>query len=168
VEGLLVHLSDAAVVVEAGMPSVAAAVADPNGERAARHRAAGFPPEEVYDRITRAAPATLGAPCAALSFIDVDRQFFKSTGGMGVSSTEERQTPLERSISQYAVANGRPSILEGVRIDPVFKNHLAVLDGTIVAYLGMPLADHGGNAVGTLCLRRQAAAVEHRPHPSSY
>ncbi len=153
VEELLAHLSDSAVVLGTGMPSVVAVVADP--ERLRALHATGLldsPPEEVYDQITRAAAAALDAPYAALSFIDVDRQFFKSTVGMDGTSPEQRQTPLERSISQYAVANGTPLILEDARLDPVFKNHPAVLDGSVVAYLGMPLADHDGNAVATLCV----------------
>jgi GAF domain-containing protein len=153
VEELLAHLSDSVVFAETGMPSVAASIADPDRLRALH--ATGLldsPPEEVYDRITRAAAAALDAPYAAVSLIDVDRQFLKSTVGMGGLSPEERQTPLERSVCQYAVANGTPLILEDARIDPVFKNHPAVLDGTVVAYLGMPLADHEGNAVGTLCV----------------
>jgi GAF domain-containing protein len=34
----------------------------------------------------------------------------------------------------------------------VFKNHPAVRDGTLVAYLGIPLIDGNGNAIGTLCV----------------
>ena len=55
-------------------------------------------------------------------------------------------------MCQYAVANGSPLILEDARADPVFKNHPAVLDGTLVAYLGIPLIDSHGNGIGTLCV----------------
>jgi GAF domain-containing protein len=150
---LLAHLSDAGVLTEAAMPTVSAVIADP--ERLRALRATGLldsPPEEVYDRITRAAAAALDVPFAAMSLIDVDRQFLKSTVGMGGTSPEERQTTLERSVCQYAVANGAPLILEDARTDPVFKNHPAVVDGSLVAYLGIPLADKDGNVVGTLCV----------------
>ena len=43
-------------------------------------------------------------------------------------------------------------ILEDARTHPIFKNHPAVLDGSVVAYLGIPLMDHDHNAVGTLCV----------------
>lgn len=153
IKELLVHLSDSGVFAETEMPDVTAAITDPNRLRSLY--ATGLldsPPEAVYDRITRAAADALDAPHAALSLIDVDRQFFKSSVGMGGTSAQETQTPLELSVCQYAVANGAALILEDARVDPVFKNHPAVRDGTVVAYLGIPLMDHDGNAIGTLCV----------------
>ncbi|MCW2564968.1 MAG: Histidine kinase [Mycobacterium sp.] len=150
---LMAHLSESGAFAETTMPSTSAAITDPDRLRSLY--ATGLldsPPEEVYDRITRAAAAALDAPCAAVSLIDVNRQFYKSTFGMGGTSREERQTPLARSVCQYAVANGAPLILEDARIDPVFKNHPAVLDGSVVAYLGIPLVDHERNAIATLCV----------------
>ena len=153
VEELLAHLSTTGVFAESAMPNVTAAVTDP--ERLRALYATGLldsPPEEVYDRITRAAADALDAPHALVSLVDADRQFFKSASGLEIASPEERQTPLERSVCQYAVANGAPLILEDARADPVFKNHPAVRDGTVVAYLGIPLIDQRGNAIGTLCV----------------
>lgn len=153
VEELLGHLSEAGVFAETAMPNVTVAVADPDRLRALY--ATGLldsPPEEVYDRITRAAADALDAPHALVSLVDSDRQFFKSAAGLDIGSPEERQTPLEKSVCQYAVANGAPLILEDARADPIFKNHPAVRDGTVVAYLGIPLVDQHGNAIGTLCV----------------
>lgn len=153
IEDLMAHLSDSDVFAEAAMPSTSAAITDP--DRLAALYATGLldsPPEEVYDRITRAAADALNAPFASLTLLDIDRQFFKSTVGLSISTPEERQTPLERSVCQYTVANSAPFILEDARLDPVFKNHPAVRDGTVVAYLGIPLIDHDGNAIGTLCV----------------
>lgn len=153
VEDLLGHLSSAGVFAETAMPSVTTAVTDPDRLRALH--ATGLldsSPEEVYDRITRAAADALDAPQALVSLVDADRQFFKSAAGLEISSPEERQTPLDRSVCQYAVANGVPLILEDARADPIFKNHPAVRDGTVVAYLGIPLIDQSGNAIGTLCV----------------
>ncbi|GJF11983.1 hypothetical protein NGTWS0302_19630 [Mycolicibacterium cyprinidarum] len=150
---LLTHLADNGVFSEAAMPSVIAALTDP--ERLRALHATGLldsPPEAAYDRITRAAADALNAPHAALSLIDVDRQFFKSKVGMGGMSAKERQTPLDRSVCQYAVANGASLILEDARVDNVFKNHAAVRDGSLVAYLGVPLMDQDRNAIGTLCV----------------
>ncbi|WP_197374929.1 GAF domain-containing protein [Mycolicibacterium baixiangningiae] len=152
VEELMAHLNACKVFAETAMPSVEAEITDP--ARLQALYATGLldsPTEEAYDRITRAAAAALDAPSAAVSLIDVDRQFFKSSVGMGTSD-EQRQTPLDRSICQYAVANGAALLLEDARTDPVFRNHPAVLDGTVVAYLGIPLIDREDNAVGTLCV----------------
>ncbi|BBX50962.1 hypothetical protein GCM10009645_42920 [Mycolicibacterium poriferae] len=152
-EELMSHLAEAAVFADSSLPNVSAAINDPDRLRALH--ATGLldsPVEEVYDRITRAAAQALDAPHALVSLVDADRQFFKSSAGLGELTKEERQTPLNRSVCQYAVANGVPLILEDARADPVFKNHPAVLDGTLVAYLGIPLIDGDSNAIGTLCV----------------
>jgi hypothetical protein len=151
---LLEHLSETGVLDSDSMPDVSAVVTDP--DRLAALRETGLldsPVEAVYDRITRAAADALDAPFSTISLIDANRQFFKSTVGMGdVSVPENRETTLEYSICQYAVADGTPLILEDARADPVFKNHPAIRSGAIVAYLGIPLVDHEGHAIGTLCV----------------
>ncbi len=150
---LMDHLAVSGAFAETTMPSTSAALTDPQRLRALY--ATGLldsPPEAVYDRITRAAADALDAPSAAVSLIDVDRQFFKSTVGMKADTPQERQTTLDRSVCQYAVANGTTLILEDARMHPVFRNHPVVRDGSVVAYLGAPLADADGNAIGTLCV----------------
>jgi hypothetical protein len=150
---LLARLSKSEVLAHDEMPNVAAALADPDRLRALyATELLDSPPEEMYDRITRAAASALDAPHAAVSLIDVDRQFFKSMVGMGDGSGQDRQTPLELSLCQYAVANGAPLILQDARLDPVFKNHPVVRAGAVAAYLGIPLTDHDGNSIGTLCV----------------
>jgi GAF domain len=153
IEELYAHISSSKAFAEAGLPDTSATVHDP--ERLRSLYATGLldsPIEDAYDRITRAAAAALDVPHAAVSLIDVDRQFFKSTVGMGGPSQEERETPLDRSVCQYAIANSAPLSIEDARLDPIFKNHPAVLDGTLVSYLGIPLMDGKQNAVGTLCV----------------
>ena len=153
VADLMDHLSASGVFAGTDMPSVSTVIADPDRLRALY--ATGLldsPTEELYDRITRAASEALNTPFSCMTLVDVDRQFFKSEVGLGCDITGERQTPLERSMCQYAVANGQSLILEDARLDPVFKNHPAVEDGTLVSYLGIPLTDFEGHAVGTLCV----------------
>ncbi len=151
---LLAHLSDSGVLEADAMPDVISVIADPERLRAVR--ATGLldsPVEETYDRITRAAADALDAPSSAISLIDIDRQFFKSSLGMGdTSDPENRQAPLDQSICQYTVADGHALVLEDARSDPVFMKHPVVRSGAVVAYLGIPLIDHDGHAVGTLCV----------------
>jgi hypothetical protein len=151
---LLDHLTESGVLDSDAMPDVSAAVADPDRLRSLRETGLlDSPAEAVYDRITRAAADALDAPFSAVSLVDTDRQFFKSTVGMGdMSDPQNRQTPIDQSICQYAVADGTPLVLEDARNDPVFKNHPVVRSGAIAAYLGIPLIDHGGHAIGTLCV----------------
>ncbi|MDY6999841.1 MAG: GAF domain-containing protein [Actinomycetota bacterium] len=152
-EEMVSHLAEAGVFTDPSTPDVSAAIADPGRLRALH--ATGLldsPVEEVYDRITRAAAQALDAPHALVSLVAADRQFFKSAAGLGELTEPERQTPLDRSVCQYAVANGAPLLIEDARTDPLFQNHPAVVDGTVVAYLGIPLTDGDGNAIGTLCV----------------
>lgn len=151
---LLEHLAETGVLDSDSMPDVSAVIADP--DRLAALRETGLldsPVEAVYDRITRAAADALDAPFSAVSLIDANRQFFKSTVGMGdMSVPEDREVTLDQSICQYAVADRAPLVLEDARADPVFKNHPVVRSGAIAAYLGIPLVDHEGHAIGTLCV----------------
>ena len=41
---------------------------------------------------------------------------------------------------------------EDARSDPVFTKHPVVRSGGIVAYIGIPLTNHDGHAIGTLCV----------------
>jgi len=153
VDDLVTRLTNAGLYTNGAMPNVSEVINDPDRLRALHDTGLlDSPPEAVYDRITRAAADALDAPFSAVSLIDVDRQYFLSDVGIGGTRPEERQTPLDRSVCQYAVANGTPLVLEDARIDPLFKNHPAVLDGTVRSYLGIPLSDHDGNAIGTLCV----------------
>ena len=151
---LLEHLSESGVLDSDSMPDVAAAITDP--DRLNTLRATGLldsPVEAVYDRITRAAADALDAPFSVVTLIDADRQFFKSSVGMGdMSVPENRETTLDQSLCQYAVADRAPLVLEDARADPIFKNHPVVRSGAIAAYLGIPLIDEGGHAIGTLCV----------------
>jgi GAF domain-containing protein len=150
---LMAHLAESGAFAETTMPSTSAALTDP--DRLHALYATGLldsPPEEAYDRITRTAAAALDTPAAAISLVDADRQFIKSAIGVGVETPREQQALLERSVSQYTVANGTTLLLEDARIHPIFKNHPAVRDGSVVAYLGIPLIDPQGYAVGTLCV----------------
>jgi len=154
IKQLLDHLADSGVLETNEMPDVIAAVSDPARLQALRNTGLlDSAPEEVFDRITRAAADALDAPYAAVTLIDIDRQFFKSTHGMGDSTDPaHRQAPLDMSICQYTVADGSPLVLEDARNDPVFQKHPVVRSGAVIAYLGIPLIDHGGHAIGTLCV----------------
>ncbi|OBB43258.1 histidine kinase [Mycobacterium sp. 852002-51961_SCH5331710] len=153
IDDLRAHLSASGVLENTAMPDVSSVITDPDRLTALRDTGLlDSPPEAIYDRITRAAAEALDTPFAMVSLIDVDRQFFKSAVGQEITSPEDRQTPLERSVCQYAVADRAPLVLEDARVDPTFKHHPAVQDGTVVAYLGIPLMDDAGNAVGTLCV----------------
>ncbi|MBB2992011.1 hypothetical protein FHR72_003507 [Mycolicibacterium iranicum] len=150
---LLAHLSQVGIEVPRQALGPRSVVADP--ERLQALYATGLldsPREKVYDRIADMAATALAAPGAAISLVDIDRQFFVSMHGSVSDDPESRQTHIDRSVCQYAVASGEPLVIADARTDPVLKSNPAVTDGTVVSYLGIPLIDSGHHAVGTLCV----------------
>jgi GAF domain-containing protein len=157
-EELMQRLAQAEVPMPESMHTLGAVVGDP--ARLAALHATGLldsPPDQVYDRITMMAADALAAPSSAFTLVDRDRQFFKSLAGVTGPMLELRQTGIERSICQYAVASGQPLIVTDARVDPILKSNPAVVDGDLVSYLGIPLIDGSGYAIGTLCV------WDHRP-----
>jgi len=150
---LLAHLSNANIAAADEAAGPESVVADP--KRLEALYATGLmdaPRERIYDRIADMAAEALAAPGAAISLVDRDRQFFVSLHGSATEDPKERQTSIDRSVCQYAVASGQPLVIADARVDPVLKYNPAVADGTVVSYLGIPLIDADEHALGTLCV----------------
>lgn len=110
------------------------------------------PPSSRFDRLTRLAAQLLEAPIALITLVDADRQFFLSATGLPEPLRSMRQTPLEYSICQHAVAARRPLLLSDARTDPILADSPAVTKLGLAAYIGIPLITPDGHAVGTLCV----------------
>lgn len=111
------------------------------------------PPEEVFDRITRLVGCLLDVPVALLSLIDRQRQFFKSTYGLGV-----RETPREVSFCGHALAQRAPLVVPDALQDPRFAdNPLVHSPPHIRFYAGVPVYSANGVPLGTVC------AIDTRP-----
>jgi hypothetical protein len=148
----------------ATLATVAARAQGPNGDV---ERAVGDPgrlvalertglldsdPDERFDGLARVAARALGAPMAAVSLVDRDRQFFKSCVGMEEPWASERQTPISHSFCQHAVASRRPLVVDDARLDPKLRDNGAIRDMGVIAYAGIPLIGSDGHALGTLCV----------------
>ena len=110
------------------------------------------PTEESFDRPARLAARVLHAPVALVSLIDEDRQFFKSCLGLPEPWGSRRETPLSHSFCQHVVAGRSPLVIEDARQHPVLRTNPAIQDLGVVAYIGHPLIDENGQALGTLCV----------------
>jgi signal transduction histidine kinase len=111
-------------------------------------------PEQAYDDITRIAAMICGTPAATITFIDSDRQQFKSKIGM-LSDGGSR----DHSFCAHAI-NTPGDIMEipDARKDDAFRdNPLVTGDPYIVFYAGMPIVTEAGMALGTLCV------IDHQP-----
>ena len=105
--------------------------------------------EKDYDDITLMASIICEAPVALITFIDKDRQWFKSHRG-----TDVEGSPLEYAFCSYAIQTpGEAFTIEDFRKDDRFKDNPFVAgEPHIVFYAGVPLVTPNGQGLGTVCV----------------
>jgi len=114
----------------------------------AQYRVLDSPQEEAFDRLTRLAARHLHAPIALVSFVDRDRQWFKSCYGW-----DEKQTSREVSFCSHALNLDRALVVPDATRDARFsQNPLVTGAEHIRAYAGAPLRSRDGFVLGTLCV----------------
>jgi diguanylate cyclase (GGDEF)-like protein len=105
------------------------------------------PPEETFDRITRLVRSVLQVPMSVVSFVDRDRQWFKSRQGIAAT-----QTARSISFCNHAIRGPAPLIVPDALADPRFAASPLVLgEPHIRFYAGVPLRTHEGHNLGALC-----------------
>lgn len=103
-------------------------------------------PDPAFDDLARLASEICGAPFAAISFVDRDREWFKSKVGI-----EVEEVPCEASFGAQAILE--PAVLEvpDASLDERFASGPLVAGKPGVRfYAGAPLATDEGFAVGAL------------------
>lgn len=102
-------------------------------------------PSESFDRITRIASQIFGAPIAAVSLTDMDRQWFKSRVGCGTQIPRDKAPCAEVTrLSEVLVV---PDLSKDVR----FQGGILDLDG-VRFYAGAPLTTRDGFTLGAMCV----------------
>lgn len=119
------------------------------------------PPHAAFDRVTRLARRTTGAPMALLSVVGADRQVFVSADGLGGEHAGLRELPLSHSFCQHVVRQRAALVIQDARRHPLVADNASVEDLGVAAYLGVPFRAPGGEVLGALC------AIEHAPRPWS-
>jgi phosphoribosyl 1,2-cyclic phosphodiesterase/DNA-binding response OmpR family regulator len=105
-------------------------------------------PEERFDRFTAEISQALDVPIALVSFVDVDRQWFKSRRGVDIT-----ETPREMSLCAHAILGRDIMQIPDTLADPRFADNPMVAGGPRLRfYAGMPLTLDDGSRVGTLCV----------------
>jgi signal transduction histidine kinase/DNA-binding NarL/FixJ family response regulator len=104
-------------------------------------------PQRAFDDATRLVSYICGVPIAHISFIDENRQWFKSEIGIGVS-----EVPREISFCQYTIMDTKMVEIPDTHLNERFKEDPNVVDGFKVRfYVGIPLTTPDGHNIGTIC-----------------
>ncbi len=105
--------------------------------------------EKDFDDLTALAAIICDTPISLISFVDKDRQWFKSHHGL-----DARQTDRCHSFCSHAIQNPEQLMqIEDAQNDIRFQdNPLVTGNPDIRFYAGMPLLDKDGYALGSLCV----------------
>jgi GAF domain-containing protein len=123
-------------------------------------RLAVAPTKQVaFDLLTRAAARKLDAPWVCLSVLGEDGRLRAGSHGLPIASALLISWPFAKQV----IASARPWVVADGARDPVASRTAAVRDGTVASYIGLPIIDSSGQAVGTLSVmdrkpRRWSAA----------
>lgn len=105
-------------------------------------------PDDIYDSITTIASAICDTPISAISFIDKERQWFKSIKGLTL-----RETNRNISFCTHAILEEDIFIVNDALNDPRFVNNPLVANApNIRFYAGMPLTTPEGYNIGSMCV----------------
>jgi GAF domain-containing protein len=105
-------------------------------------------PEEAFDAVTRLAALICHTPIALITFVDAERQWFKSRVGFA-----QRQTPRDVSFCAHAILQPGPLIVRDTQDDERFRDNPFVLGNPHIRfYAGAPLTTDEGFRLGTLCV----------------
>ncbi len=103
-------------------------------------------PDAALDDIALLAAQICGRPMAAVTFIDGDRQWFKSCVGGNL-----KETPREEAFCARAILGSEIYVVTDVREDECFRSGLLASEPyNIRFYAGAPLLTPDGFAVGAL------------------
>lgn len=128
-----------------------APIPDNDQERVATLRSYAIldtPREQAYEDVTALATFICETPYSTITFVDKDRQWFKSEVGFGTNETG-------RSDGFCACAILRPEtlVVEDTLRDPRFARNPFVLGGPQIRfYAGAPIIAPNGHVLGTVCV----------------
>ena len=111
------------------------------------------PREAALDALTRLACDLLAAPIALICYLDDrhERQYIKSSFGLGEPLATQRQFPYSHSFCKYVKRSNAPLVVDDARLHDSLKHNPALRDFDVCAYLGVPVLGPDGAALGTVC-----------------
>jgi signal transduction histidine kinase len=105
--------------------------------------------EMEYDCITKIASQICNVPASLITFLDRDRQWFKSHLGVDIS-----ETPRALSFCNYTIIDpDNVLVVPDMRVDDRFsQNPLVTGEPNAVFYAGAPLVTPDGYVLGSICV----------------
>ena len=104
-------------------------------------------PEEEFNDVARLVAYICDVPSAHVSFVDEDRQWFKSTVGF-----EADFVPRDTTFCQYTIMDNHLWVIPDARKEPKLIDNPNVNGGFDVRfYAGIPLTTPDGYNIGTIC-----------------
>jgi GAF domain-containing protein len=125
----------------------------------------GDRPDPEFDEFARRLTEQTGAPYAMVNFIGENQQYF---AGLHTAPTAPGALPAARpgrsmardhGYCPHVVVRRKALVLDDVCDYPRFAGNPVVDEIGIRSYLGAPLIDHTGTALGTICV----VDIEPRP-----
>jgi GAF domain-containing protein len=111
------------------------------------------PPSEGFDRICFLARELFGVPASMVSFVDANRQWFKSRSGTTLTGSSRSVSFCSHTILQDEIL-----VVSDARRDPRFANSPLVTGPEgIRFYAGAPIMLTPGLGIGAVCI------VDHAP-----
>jgi GAF domain-containing protein len=105
-------------------------------------------PEEAFDDITRLACYVCQTPTALITFVDADRQWFKSR-----VNCVPQETSRDISFCAHAILQPGQMVVRDTLDDERFRDNPFVLSQPYIRfYAGSPLTSAEGFKLGTLCV----------------
>ena len=105
--------------------------------------------EQAFNDLVSLAARLTESPVSLITLLDKDRQWFKARHGLDLD-----QTPRDQAFCSHAILQpDEPFIVEDATKDPRFAGNPLVTGGPAIrAYLGMPIVNPEGHALGSLCV----------------
>ena len=105
--------------------------------------------EKAFDDLVRLAARLTRSPIALVSFVDAERQWFKANYGLTVTETHRNHSFCAHAI----LSQDEPLVVGDATADPRFQSNPLVTGAPhIRAYLGVPLVNAEGHALGSFCV----------------
>lgn len=107
------------------------------------------PPEKAFDDVATLAAQICKTPIAFISFVDSERQWFKSAMGFDIKETKRKYAICSDAIK----TPDKLTVIENIYEDDRYYDHPFVAsDLNLVFYASCPLVTHEGIPIGTICV----------------